>query len=627
MFLFSVTVDNPPLSLTKSSTELPNLSMNKQLLKYIVTLWGASITTAVLSISAFAETVAIYDLEGAISESGQQSVNIMNLASTDKSYTHFDIVESLNAALTDDDVKAVVLDVDSAGMSLAQVQELRRLLLKIRAAEKDVWIYTEHLSIQTALLGSAANHMTLLPEGNVALNGLYGESMYFKKMLDKVGVKVEVIHIGDFKSAGENFYRNGPSDYAQKQSDLLMDSMYEQIIAQIAEGRNLTKVQLKAIMDKGLITPEQALELKLVDHLEYRTDFIETVRNKYGEKADYNKKYRLPDLDGPEINGLMDLFKLIQGKKDKRHESDYVAVIALDGSIDNGSIAPVRAAILKAKRDENCKALVLRVNSPGGSALSSDVLWEATDEFKETKRPFIVSMGGVAASGGYYVAAGADHIYAEEGTITGSIGVVGMKFSLAGVMNELGITTHSTKRGKHADIMNTFRPYTKEEERIIRASMTDVYGTFKKRITDGRGDKIKGELEKLAGGRVYSGKDALAIGLVDEIGGLNEAINKAASMAKLKEFDTYLLPEPRNAIESLFSNPAKDKNNPEFISMTSPRISLVPSLFSAQFIQSPALSLLGPEKKSQIIHFIQQAESFRDQRVLLLAPSFNIQTK
>ncbi len=601
--------------------------MKKQLLNYFAAPIVASLTTTLLSSSVLADTVAIYDLEGTISEGGQQSVSILDLGSAGKNYTHFDIVESLNAAITDDDVKAVVLDVDSAGMSLAQVQELRRLLLKVREADKDVWIYTQALSIQTALLGSAANHMTLLPEGNVMLTGLYSENMYFKNMLDKVGVKVEVVHIGDFKSAGETFYRNEPSEYAQKQSDILMDSMYEQIIAQIAKGRNLTPQQVKAIMDKGLITPEQALEAKLIDHLEYRTDFIEIVRKKYGEETDYNKAYRLPNLDGPEINGLMDVFKLMKSQKNKKYESDYVAVISLEGSIDDGSIAPVRTAILKAKRDEKCKALVLRVNSPGGSALSSDVLWEATDEFKETGRPFVVSMGGVAASGGYYVAAGADRIYAEEGTITGSIGVVGMKFSLAGVMDKLGISTHSSKRGKHADIMNTSRSYTAEEENLIRASMLDVYGTFKKRITDGRGDKIKGDLEKLAGGRVYSGKDALAIGLVDEIGGLNEAINKAASLAKLEEFDAYLLPESRSAIESLFSKPAKDKGNPEFISMTTPKKSLVPSLFGAHFAESSALSILGPEKKNQIIRFIQQVDAFKDQRILLIAPSFNLQTK
>ena len=246
---------------------------------------AALICSFSLTNSIFADTVAVYDLEGSITENGLQSVNLMDISSAKRSYTHFDIVESLHAALNDDEVKAVVMDVDAAGMSLAQIQELRRLLLKIRNAKKDVWIYTEYLSIQTALLGSAANHLTLLPEGNVALTGLYGESMYFKNMLDKVGVKVEVIHIGDFKSAGETFYRNGPSEYAQKQSDLLMDSLYEQIIKQIAEGRNIVPSVLKFIMDTGLITPEQALEYKLVDHLDYRTDFIEKIRKKYGEET------------------------------------------------------------------------------------------------------------------------------------------------------------------------------------------------------------------------------------------------------------------------------------------------------------------------------------------------------
>ncbi len=601
--------------------------MQKNIIQYLGAPLFSTITATLLSSSALADTVAIYDLQGSISENGQESMNFLDLSGTQRSYTHFDIVESLNTALIDDEVKAVVVYADYAGMSFAQIQELRRLLLALRASEKDVWVYTEYLSIQSALLGSAANHMTLLPEGNVILNGLYGESMYFKNMLDKVGVKVEVVHIGDFKSAGETFYRNGPSESAQKQSDILLDSIYEQVIAQIAEGRNLTKDQVKAIMDKGIITPDQALELKLVDHLEYRTDFIKKVRKKYGEEAEYDEEYSLPDLDGPEINGLMDIFKLMQGTKSKKIESDYVAVIALDGAIDDTSIAPVRSAILKAKRDEKCKALVLRVNSPGGSALSSDVLWEATIEFKETGRPFIVSMGGVAASGGYYVAAGADHIYAEEGTITGSIGVVGMKFSLAGVMDKLGITTHSSKRGKHADIMNTTRSFTEEEESLIRESMLDVYATFKKRITDGRGSKIKGELEKLAGGRVYSGKDALAIGLVDEIGGLNDAIDKAAELAELDEYDAYLLPEPTNPLDQLFAKPVRDDDDPEFISVPNSQNPITSSLFSAQFIQSPALNLLGPEKKSEILRFIQQAEAFRNQRVLLIAPSINIQTK
>jgi len=595
--------------------------------KAITSIITSSVLATCTSLS-LADTVAVYDLEGNISESGQSEAGLMDLGglnSPGRSLTHFDIVESLNRAISDDEVKAVVLDVDSASMTLAQVQEVRRLLQKVRSAKKDVWLYTEMLTTKTALLGSVANHMTLLPEGNVSLNGLHSENMYFKGLLDKVGVKVQVVHIGDFKSAGENFYRTGPSAPAQKQTDILLDSMYQQMVEKIAEGRGIEQEKMKEIIDMGMISAKQALKLKLVDHLEYRTDFIKKVRAKYGEETTYDKQYALPNLDGPEINGLMDVLKLaFKKEEDNKYDSDYIAVITLEGNITDASVAPVRAQILKAKRDKNCKALVLRVDSGGGSALASDVLWEATDEFKATKRPFVVSMGGVAASGGYYVAADADHIYAEEGTITGSIGVVGMKFVVGDAMKELGITTHSTKRGKHADLYNTSRDYTAEEQQMVRTSMLEVYGTFKKRIMDGRGDKIKGELEKLAGGRVYSGKDALGIGLVDEIGGLNEAINKAAKLAKITEFNAYLLPEPKSGLEGLFSKPGKDKSNPEFIKMSAaqPR-----SLFSAEFLQSPALDILGPEKKRGVIRFIKQAEAFRDQKVLLISPSINTRMK
>ncbi len=584
----------------------------------------AALSLSLSALPSLADTVAVYDLEGNIGESGNKQVSLMDLGNAGRALTHFDIVESLNSAITDAEVKAVVLDVDAAQMSLAQVQEMRRLLLAIRKAGKDVWLYTQQLNTRTALLGSAANHMTLLPEGNVALNGLYSESMYFKGLMDKVGVKAEVIHIGDFKSAGETFYRTGPSDYAQKQSDLLMDSMYKQIISQVAAGRGIAPEKMKAIMDMGMITAEQALELKLVDHLEYRTDFINIIRKKYGEETTYDKGYNLPDLDGPEINGVMDLLKLAF-KKDKSSalKEDYIAVITLDGGIDDASIAPVRTEILNAKRNEHCKAIVFRINSPGGSALSSDVLWEATEEFKATGRPFIVSMGGVAASGGYYVAAGADHIYAEEGTITGSIGVVGMKFVIGGAMDKLGITTHSSQRGKHADIWNTSRSYTAEEQKIVRESMLDVYGTFKKRITDGRGEKIKGDLEKLAGGRVYSGIDALKIGLVDEIGGLNEAIEKAATMAKLETYNTFLFPKAKNGLEGMFAKDSK-KDQHEFIGMAAKKS---PKIFEAAFLETPALRLLGPDKQRQIIQFINQVESFQDQRILLIAPSFNTKMK
>ena len=320
----------------------------------------------------------------------------------------------------------------------------------------------------------------------------------------------------------------------------------------------------------------------------------------------------------------MDIMRLaFKSRKAKKRRVDYIGIVALDGEINDASVAPVREEILKLAKDEKCKALVFRVNSPGGSALSSDVLWEATDEFKATNKPMVVSMGAVAASGGYYVSAGANRIFAEQGTITGSIGVVGMKFVLGGAMNKLGITTHSIKRGKHADIMNSHRGYTPAETELIRKSMIDVYGTFKKRIIDGRGDRIKGDLEKLAGGRVYSGKDALAVGLVDELGGINEAVTHAAKLAKLEEYETILTPEPKSGLEGMLAGPnKKDDAEDEFIRATKAKHPA--NLIRQHMLATPGLQLLQPTQLHQLDKLIKYLESTQKNSILLISPNFHI---
>ena len=564
--------------------------------------------------------IAVYDIEGIISESGQSDGGLLGLDSgSNRPLTHFDIVSSLQTAAMDENVKGVVLDLGGAGISLAQLQEIRRCLTAIRTAGKDVWFYTEQLTNGSAIIGSAANHFTLLPEGNVSLTGMYSESMYFKGLLDKMGLKVDVIHIGDFKSAGETLYRTGPSDYAKKQENALFDSIFQQILKDISTGRKMKPEALRALIDQGLVTPEQALEAGLVDTLQYRTDFISKIRKHYGEDAEFDRSYDLPNLNGPEIKGLMDIMKLaFQSGKSKTRRHDYVAVVALDGEINDASVAPVRSEILKLAKDDKCKALVLRVNSPGGSALSSDVLWEATDEFEATGKPFVVSMGAVAASGGYYVSAGASRIFAEEGTITGSIGVVGMKFVLGGAMEKLGINVHSRQRGKHAGLMSTNRSFTPAEAEIVRKSMLDVYATFKKRIIDGRGDKIKGDLDSLAGGRIYSGIDALKVGLIDEIGGLNEAIAYAAKLAKLEAYDIHLTPEPKSGLEGMFASPEEKDEDGEFIRMAEKNH--VAILIRQELKLHPALGLLPADKRKQLEDLVNRIESYQKNNILLLSP-------
>ena len=567
--------------------------------------------------------VAVYDLEGLVSESGQAAASMFDLSmDASRPLTMLDLTRSLNKAAADAAVKAVVLDADGAGLDFSQIQEIRRQLMALREAGKDVWMYTEHLSNGTALLGSAANHFTLMPEAECSFHGIHAESMYFKGLLDKVGVRAEVIHIGDFKSFGETFYRTGPSDEAKQQEEQLIHSIYDQVVSEVAAGRKLEPAKVRAIIDNGALNATKMNEAGIADHLMYRTDFVKKLRETYGKDAKFDRNYELPDLEGPEITGIMDLFKLMFNESDSaRSRKDFVAVVALDGDITEESVAPVRSQILKLAKDAKAKALVLRVNSPGGSALASEVLWEATDEWKATGKPFVVSMGGVAASGGYYVSSAADRIFAEAGTITGSIGVVGMKFVVGEALDKLGISTHTIQRGKNAGAMTMTRGYSDEEAKLVRDSMAEVYATFKKRVTDGRGKALKGELEPLAGGRVYSGKQALEIGLIDEIGGLHEAIAHVTREAKMENPEVRLVPEPKSGLEGLFAQPDKMKDDEVIRASVAPSVS---SRLQAAMLRAGVTETLPEPARSAVSRLASRVAAFQKTQILLIGPDFNL---
>lgn len=596
--------------------------MKRSIIRHLVV---ASLLTVIASAAdkPVKPVVAVYDLEGLISESGQGEPSMLDLSmDASRPLTMLDITRSMEKATADDAVKAIVIDADGAQLDLSQIQEIRSHLLALRATGKDVWMYTEHLSNGISILGSAANHFTLMPEADCSFHGISAESMYFKDMLDKVGVRADVIHIGDFKSYGEIFYRTGPSEQAKRQEEKLIDSIFSQIVSTVAEGRKLDPEKVRAVIDDGAIDAAGMVKAGVADHLMFRTDFVRKLHETYGKEYKFNRKYELPDLDGPEIEGLMDVFKLaFSSAKSGKSLKDFVAVVALDGDITDDSVAPVRTEILKLMKDPKAKALVLRVNSPGGSAMASEVLWEATDEWKSTGRPFVVSMGGVAASGGYYVASAADRIFAEAGTITGSIGVVGMKFVIGGAMEKIGITTHNTQRGKSAAAMSMTRGFTEEEARIMKESMLKTYSTFKKRVTDGRGKSLKGELEPLAGGRVYSGTQALEIGLIDQIGGLHDAIAHASVAAKLENPDVMLVPEPKSGIEGLFAQPEKKKDDEIIRASTHLTAS---AKLRAALLESGATGLLPLPAKSAVLRLAARVEAFQKPQVLLIAPDFQL---
>ena len=565
--------------------------------------------------------IAVYDLNGAIVESSSASLDLGSLVSGPGGVQMFDLVNAMRSAVKDEKLKALVFDIDQGGVGLSQLQELSYHFEKIRAAGKDIWLFTESLGNMQAILGSAASEIVLMPEGDVSVSGLYSEQMYYKELMDRVGVKANVIHIGDFKSAGESYYLNAPSDAARKQTRALMQSQFDQLVGAIVKGRKLDPVAVRGIVDEGFMTPEEAMEAGLVDRLMYRTDFVKFLKEKYGEKSEIEYGYGLPVVEDVEIGSVFDLMKLALGSKSKgrRERGTFVDVIVLEGTITDASIAPVRREILRAARDENCKAVVFRVNSPGGSAMASDVLWEATDELRATGKPLVVSMGAVAASGGYYVSAGANRIFADAGTVTGSIGVVGMKFDISGVLNWAGVRTHREKFGDHADLNTMTRAFSADEEKLIRESMVDVYGTFKKRITDGRGGRIKGELEALAGGRVYTGQQALELGLVDELGGMSEAIDHAVGLAELgDDFKLRLRPEPVSLFEMFGSGGADEEG--EFIRFSHPDEHPGAQLRKAIEKQIGALSLVPAAQREGIETFLEQLEHLSSTRVWLLAP-------
>lgn len=581
--------------------------------------------TASLAIAEVPPVVAVYDLEGAISESGivggsMVSMNLDDL-NTERPLTFHDLSVGLKKAAASPEVVAVVIDADGAALGLAQIEELRRHLLQAREAGKDVWLYSDYFNTKTALLGSAVSEFVLMPEAGVEFDGIYAQSMYFKGLLEKVGVTADVIHIGDFKSFGEEFYRNGPSEFAAEQTEQLIDGIFSEITRSTADGRGLEEAKVLEMIDRGTFTASDAKDAGLVDDLQYRTDFNTALRAKYSG-AEFDSNYGLPDREGPEIDNIFDVLKLLMNSgESEESKTDYVAVVVMEGGISDATIAPVRAAIVKLLKDKHAKALVLRVDSPGGSALSSEVLWEATEEWGKSGRPFAVSMGGVAASGGYYISAGADRIFAEPSTITGSIGVVGMKFVFGDVLDKMGITTHSVQRGKHAGAMSITEGFDEDQRKLVRDSMLKIYGTFKTRILDGRGERLTQELESMAGGRVYTGRQALDLGLVDEMGGLTDAIAWAAGKAGLKDAGSRLLPEPRAMFDGLLANPKRDDDD-ELVRMSDARSPVAAAVGAV--VREAGLEALPQASRNAVGRALQRLEAIGESRVQLIGQDLEL---
>ena len=462
-----------------------------------------------------------------------------------------EIMKSIKKAETDTAIKGIYLDLNTDVMaSAATLEEIRNALLNFKTSKKWIYAYSEMYSQKSYYLASVSDKIFLHPEGDMSFKGLSAQIMYYKNALEKLDVEMQVFRHGKFKSAVEPFLLDKMSAANRLQMETLLNSIWNNMLQGISKQRGIPVGELQSIADELKINfPADAQQLKLVDELKYKDEVMDFLKSKLGVKekekinfvslANYTKS-----KDGDKDDEEEDFEKLLAGKK-------KIAVIYAVGGIESGEgdddkigSETIAKAIKDARSDSSIKAIVLRVNSPGGSALASDVIWREVVLAKKAK-PVVVSMGDVAASGGYYISCAADRIFAQPNTITGSIGVFGVMPNAKKLFNEkLGIVIDTANTAKHSDLGTIYRAASPVEAEHIQKGVEKVYDTFTKRVAEGRGMK-QADVDSIGQGRVWSGTDALAIKLVDELGGINDAIKFTANKVNLKEGDYQLVSYPK----------------------------------------------------------------------------------
>lgn len=469
------------------------------------------------------------------------------------------ILENLHKAKEDKNIKGIYMELSTINTGIATVEEIRNGLLDFKKSGKPVIVYSEVYTQKTYYLASVADKVYLNPQGAMELKGLGAEIMFYKGLLDKIEVETQVIRHGRYKSAVEPFIMDKMSADNRIQTRGFMQSIWTFMMTNIGASRKLSVEEINTLANNFSIRePEDALKYKLVDKLVYKDEVLEELK----KLTNKTKKD-----DSPELIALSKYSNSPMLEK-KSLKDPQIAIIYASGEIESGEGASdkigseaVSKAIREARLNDKIKAIVLRVNSPGGSALASEVIWREAELANKVK-PVVVSMGDVAASGGYYISAASRKIFASPNTITGSIGVFGLIFNAQKMFNnKLGITFDTVKTNRMSDFGSMTRPLTAEEKQIFQQGVEKVYDTFTKRVANGR-KMDQASVDSIGQGRVWSGVDAKRIGLVDEFGGLQDAIAAAAKMANIEKYRTVELPKLKDPLKALLaelSNEAETK--------------------------------------------------------------------
>jgi protease-4 len=460
------------------------------------------------------------------------------------------IVEDLAHAKTDDNIKGVFLEVSSVGAAPSTVLDIRNAILDFKSSGKWVIAYAENYSQAGYYVASAANEVYMYPTGTFDWRGLATEIMFYKNMLDKLEIEAQVIRgpNNKFKSAVEPFMYDHMSPENREQIATFVGDIWNIMLDGIAKDRGVTKEMLNLAADSLTFRDVQLVkDAGLLNGLSYRDEVMDLIKAKVG----------VDKVDDIKFTDFGDYHKSYE----KSIGTDRVAVVYAVGGIESGEgddqtigSDRIAKALRDAREDSNVKAVVLRVNSPGGSALASDVIWRETELIKKSGKPFIVSMGDYAASGGYYIACSADRIFANPNTITGSIGVFGVIPNMKNFLNnKIGLTFDTYQTNAHAGLISVTKPLDEMEMKAMQDMIADIYDDFTSKVAKGR-NKTQAEVDSIGQGRVWSGEDALQIGLVDELGDLNDAVAYAAQQAGISDYSTKGFPKMKDPFEELMQD-------------------------------------------------------------------------
>lgn len=575
-----------------------------------------------------AKVVAHIEIKGKV---GETPMNMPPLFGEEPPPSLLDILNRLKKANEDPSVQAVVLDLQNAVFGAGQIEELNTALRALKDAKKPVYVHADMLTTWTYAASVGASNVSLVPTGDLWLTGLYGEMLFLRGALEKLGMTPDIERCGAYKSAAETFMRSEPSPENEAMIKWLYDGLYDGLVTVLADSRGMTADKMRELINKGPYSADEALKAGLIDSVKHRQDFIADIRKKFGADVEITRNYGVnkdSEMPGDNFFAMFEFMMKMLNPDKKAFKDPTIAIVYVDGAINTGTAEPslfggsegafsttIRKALDKAANEPSVKAVVLRVDSPGGSALASEIILDAARRVSAVK-PLVVSMGNVAGSGGYYVTCASDMIFADRMTITSSIGVLGGKVVTTGMWDKLGVNWHPVKRGDMAAMMSTAAPFTESERAKMRHYMDNIYGVFKDHVVKARGPKLKKPIDEVAAGRVFTGAQALELGLVDRLGGLKDAIAYASEKAGVIDPDIRVIPEPASIFDMFMGDKAKDD---EFdVAATRSTLSLAKMpLFESML---PILAKADPLRFHALMQALQRIELLHSESAITMMP-------